>query len=185
MNDSDIISLYQQRSEDALRETERKYSRYLTAIARNILADEEDSRECVNDTYLRAWNTIPPQMPQRLSAYLGKITRELSISRWRAAHAAKRGGSQYALSLDELAECIPDNSTEHDYEASLLEKAVSKFVKALPQKQRRIFVCRYFFCDSIRDIAGYFAMSEAAVKTVLFRTREKLKNHLEQEGFTI
>lgn len=185
MNDSAIIELFQQRSEDALRETEQKYSNYLTTIARNILANEEDSRECVNDTYLRAWNTIPPQLPQRLSAYLGKITREISISRWRAAHAAKRGGSQYALSLDELEDCIPDNSAEHDYEASMLEKSVSEFVKALPQKQRRIFVCRYFFCDSIRDIAGYFAMSEAAVKTVLFRTREKLKKHLEQEGFTI
>lgn len=185
MDDSAIISLFQRRSEDALRETEKKYSRYLGSIARNILADEEDCRECVNDTYLRAWNTIPPQLPQKLSAYLGRITREISISRLRANRAVKRGGSQYALSLDELEECIPDNSAEHDYEAALLEKAVSGFVKALPDKTRRIFVCRYFFCDSIKDIAGYFALSEAAVKSTLFRTREKLKNHLEQEGFTV
>ena len=185
MNDSAIIELFRQRSEDALRETEQKYSRYLTAIARNILADEEDSRECVNDTYLRAWNTIPPQIPQRLSAYLGKITRELSISRWRANNAAKRGGSQYAVSLDELEECIPDNSAEHDCEAALLQKVLCEFVRALPNKPRRIFVCRYFFCDPIKDIAGYFAMSEAAVKTTLFRTRKKLKKHLEQEGFTV
>lgn len=186
MQDEKIVELYWLRNETAIRETEIKFGPYLTKIAYNILRDFEDSRESVNDTYLKAWNTMPPQKPSVLKTYLGKITRQLSIDVFRTRNRKKRGASQYAVSLSELEECIPSNhSVEQEIELQLLGKTINDFLYTLSEQSRHIFVCRYYFCDSIKDISAFFAMSESKVKSILHRTRLSLKNHLECEGFFV
>lgn len=186
MDDSKIIELFFARSEEAIKHVADKYTGYLMSIARNILFSIEDSSECVNDTYFRAWNTIPPQKPARLNFYLGKITRELSIDRWRRRNAEKRGAGEYAVSLDELSECIPDNSTPDDaLDMKLLAKSVGDYLRTLNDTARNTFIFRYYHCDSIKQIAQSSGMSEEKVKSVLFRTRAGLKKYLESEGFTL
>lgn len=184
MDDRRIIELYFSRSEIAIVETERKYGRYLSKIAYNILFDAEDSEECVNDTYMKAWNSIPPKKPNVLSTYLGKITRRLAIDVFRRKHSEKRGKSEYALSLSELDECIPDNSLpEKEFEEKALAESISRFLESLGKENRDIFVCRYFYADSIKEIASFLGASEAKIKSSLFRSRKALKEHLEKEGF--
>ena len=184
MEDDEIISLYWQRKESAIRETEKKYSHYLMTIAYNILSNKEDSKESVNDTYLKAWNCIPPHKPFILSTFLGKITRQLSIDILRKQHSKKRSGSEYDLSLSELSECIPCHSTpEQAFEQKLLSNAIASYLLTLPKETRHIFLCRYFFLDSIRTIASYYGATESKIKSRLSRTRAGLKLYLEQEGF--
>ncbi len=186
MEDSKIIELYFARDESAIGETEKKYGKYLLKTARSIVFDEEDSRECVNDTYLRTWNTIPPQKPSVLSSFLAKITRRLAIDIFRKKHSIKRGSSEYALSLSELDECIPEKlSTETEFEHRLLSESINRFLLGLSDENRNIFVCRYFYSDSIKEIASYFGTSESKIKSSLFRIRKSLKEHLEKEGFEI
>ncbi len=186
MQDEKIIELYWLRNETAISETEHKYGQYLTKIAYNILNNIEDSRESVNDTYLKAWNTMPPQKPNILKTYLGKITRQLSIDVFRTRNRKKRNASQYAVSLSELEECIPDgNDVEQEVELQLLGRIINDFLYTLPDQTRHIFVCRYYFCDSIKNISAFFAISESKVKSILFRTRNALKSHLESEGFFV
>ena len=186
MQDEKIIELYWLRNENAIRETAQKYEKYLNTIAYNILNDIEDSRESVNDTYLKAWNSMPPNKPTVLKTYLGKITRQISIDIFRAKNRQKRSNSQYALSLDELEECIADgNNTQQEVELKLLGKLINDFLYSLPELSRNIFVCRYYFCDSIKDISAYFSISESKVKSTLYRTRLSLKEHLESEGFFV
>lgn len=186
MEDSRIIELFQNRDEEAIRQTERKYSRYLYVIAQNILNNAEDSSECVNDTYLKAWNTIPPNLPPRLACYLGKITRELSIGRWHKSRTKKRGGTQYALSLDELEECVPSGSSpEQEADAELLTKTIRDYLQGCKEEARTVFLQRYYFCDSIKFIAENRGMSESKVKSLLYRTRLALKEYLEKEGFVV
>ena len=184
MEDFKIIELFFLRSENAISETERKYGRYLSKIAYNILFDLEDSKECVNDTYMKAWNSIPPQQPEILSTFLGKITRHLAIDLFRKKHAEKRKNSEYALSLSELDECIPDNfSPEKESEQKELSESINRFLASLSKENRDIFVCRYFYSDSIKEIASFFKSSESKIKSSLFRSRKALKEHLEKEGF--
>lgn len=186
MQDEKIVELYWQRHESAISETENKYGQYLTKIAYNILSNIEDSRESVNDTYLKAWNTMPPQKPSVLKTYLGKITRQLSIDIFRTLHRKKRNASQYAVSLSELEECIPDShSVEQKVELQLLGKIINDFLYTLPEQTRHIFMCRYYFCDSIKDISAFLGTSESKIKSILYRTRISLKNHLESEGFFV
>lgn len=185
LEDTEIIALYQNRDEDAIRQTEKKYSGYLTKIALNILGSREDSEECVNDTYFKAWNTIPPNVPAALSHYLGKITRELSIDRLRRKTSQKRGGSEYELSLEELRECAAPDNTEQAADLSALVALIGKFLRSCRDSERDMFVCRYFFCDSLKEIAGYFGDSEAKIKSTLFRLRKKIKKYLESEGYVI
>ena len=186
MVDEKIIELYWKRDETAIQETAQKYEKYLIKIAYNILNDTEDSRESVNDTYLKAWHSMPPNKPTVLKTYLGKITRQISIDIFRAKNRQKRGNSQYALSLDELAECVPDGMNTHqEIELKLLGQIISEFLYTLPEQTRFIFVCRYYFCDSIKSISAYYNLSESKVKNTLFLTRKALKNHLESEGFFI
>lgn len=186
MDDKEIIALYQTRDENAIRQTEKKYSGYLAAIALNILGNREDGEECVNDTYFKAWNTIPPNIPAALKAYLGKITRELSIDRLRKKTSRKRGGTEYELSLDELAECAgTGDSTQQAADASILVGLIEEFLRRCRDDERDMFVCRYYFCDSLREIAGYFGVNESKVKNMLFHTRIKLKKHLEGEGYVL
>lgn len=184
MHDKDIVELYWNRDELAISFTEKKYGKYLFKISNNILSDIEDSVECVNDTYLKAWNSMPTNKPDILSLYLGKITRFLSIDRLRKRKSAKRSSSQYDLSLSELDECISSgNVTEESVDKKLLGEAISKYLLNVSEDARNSFIHRYYYMDSIKDIASYFFMSEAKVKTLLFRTRQGLKEYLRKEGF--
>ncbi len=186
MRDEEIVALYWQRDEAAIGETEKKYGRYLTKIAYNILADAEDSKESVNDSYLRAWGSMPPHKPGVLSAYLAKITRRVSIDIFRRRNREKRKASEYAVSLSELEECVSGSGTPDEaLDAQLLAAAVNGFLRTLPQDARNAFIGRYYFLDSVREVASYCGMSESKAKSLLFRTRRNLKAYLEKEGFEL
>ena len=186
MQDEKIVELYWSRDENAIRETQDKYESYLYKIAYNILSDKEDSNESVNDTYLAAWNSMPPHKPNVLSTYLGKLTRRISIDIFRKRNRIKRQGSEYTLSLTELEDCISnDNSPENDYEAKVLGEAINAFLRTLSNDARNVFIGRYYFLDSVKDVANYCGISEAKAKTLLHRTRNSLREHLEKEGFGI
>ena len=183
MDDSQIVDLYWKRQDKAISETKKKYGRYLFSIAQHILMQHEDAEESVNDTYLGAWNSIPPHRPAVLSTYLGKITRRLALKKHRMNTAEKRGGTEAALSLDEVADCIPSNHTiDEQLDNRELVSILNDFLSELPETQRKVFVCRYWYCDSIAQIAQRFAWSESNVKMTLLRTREKLKLRLKKEG---
>ena len=184
MEDHQIIALYCQRQTNALAETQKKYGRYLLSIANHILSRYEDSEECVNDTYLAAWNSIPPQKPGVLSTYLGKITRRISIDRWRARTAGKRGGSETDLALEELEWCVSGSrSLEDELDRKELIRALDRFLGALPEMERRVFLQRYWAMASIGDICALYHFSESKVASMLHRTRKKLRTALEKEGF--
>ena len=184
MEDSRIVALYWARNEEAIAETDRKYGGYCRTIAMNILSDFGDAEECVNDTWLQAWNAIPPHPPTVLSAFLGAITRRLSLDRWRRNTRKKRGGGQVPLALEELSQCV-SASDEPEEAAQLAEltRTLEAFLKGLSSRDRDLFLCRYWYLASIREIAQAFRLPESRVKVILFRTRNKLKDHLEQEGF--
>lgn len=183
MDDSGIVKLYFARSEQAIHETDAKYGKYCYAIAYNILANREDSEESVNDTYLSVWDAIPPKRPVSLAPFLGKIVRHISIDMWRKKGATKRGGGEMPLVLEELQECISGGeSPEKQYEEKALARRVTAFVSGLPQTERRVFVCRYWYLDSAAEIARRFGFSESKVNSMLHRIRKKLKKCLEQEG---
>ena len=185
MDDQKIVDLYLQRCESAIGETQKKYGKYCHHIAYSILYSNEDAEECVNDTYLRAWNSIPPAKPRRLSTFLGKITRNLALDRYDRSTAQKRGG-QTPLALDELSECIPDaDSTADPADAIVLGDAINSFLASLPTHTRQIFLQRYWYLCSIRTIARNFDMSESAVKVALMRARNQFKEHLEKEGIVL
>ena len=175
MDDADIVSLYWQRNEEAIRETEEKYGAYLGKIAWNILANREDSEESVNDTYLHAWNSMPPQKPAMLSTYLGKLTRQLSIDIYRRRNRAKRGGSEYALSLTELEDCVSSGSTEDEVEVHLLAEALGQYLRGISPEARTAFLRRYYFMDPLGEIAAGQGFTESKVKSMLSRSRLGLR----------
>lgn len=182
MEDAHIVDLFWARSEDAIAETSAKYGDYCHSIAYGILADNEDAAESVNDTYLDAWNTMPPHRPTILATFLGKITRRIAIDKWRGRTAEKRGGHEITLALDELSECIPSRySVEHEVELADLAKVIDRFVMSLPLMQRRVFICRYWYLDPISTIAKQFGFSQSKVKMMLHRQRVKLLATLERE----
>ena len=186
MEDEQIIRLYWERNEAAILETDRKYGPYLTRIARNVLDDVEDSRECVNDTYYAAWNSIPPQRPNILSAYLGKLARRIAIDCFRRRTRVKRGGGEYVLSLSELEGTFSaGNTVEGAMEAAALGEAISAFLRTLEPQARTAFIGRYYFMDPMTEVARYCRMSESKAKSMLHRTRKKLKAYLEKEGFAV
>ncbi len=186
MNDREIVNLYWERRETAITATADKYGGYCHTIAHNILHNNEDAEECVNDTWVGAWNSMPPKRPERLSTYLGKITRHVSLDRFRAYTADRRGGGQTVLALAELEECIPAvDSVEQAVDDHLLVDAVNSFLRAQPARKRHIFVRRYWYLYSVKDIAAAYAISESAVVSTLFRMRNDLKNHLEKEGIVL
>ena len=186
MDDTMIIDLYWERSESAINETALKYGNYCTKIAMNILQSREDSEECVNDTYLKTWDAIPPQRPEKLSAFLGRITRNLSFNKYKARSTQKRGGTDIELLLSELEDCIPSGSSvEADYEAGQLAKLIDSFLASSKPENRVIFVRRYWYADSIASISNRFGISESKVKSSLLRTRNKLRDYLEKEGVTL
>lgn len=182
MTDEQIITLYWDRNETAIAETDNKYGRYFHYIAFGILCDDEDAKETVNDTYLKAWNTMPPQKPNHLKAFLGRITRQLSINRLERNTAKKRGGSQYDLALEELGDCVAGSGEDYA-DITALRDCLNGFLRYLPDDARRVFIRRYWHIHTVSEIAADFGFSESKVKTLLMRTREKLKQHLIQEGF--
>jgi len=184
MDDTEIVGLYWQRDESAIACTDKKYRHYLNTIAYNILFSREDSQESVNDTYLAAWNSIPPQRPQVLSTYLGKLTRRISIDLFRKRNAEKRIGSEYALSLDELSECLSaGDTTQQAADCQALSDAIAVYLKALPQETRNVFLGRYYYLDPVAKIAQYCRISQSKVKILLYRTRQGLGQYLKEEGF--
>lgn len=185
MTDQEIIALYWDRDERAVSETETQYGSYCQSIAWNILKNRQDTEECVNDTWLRAWHAMPPQRPHILSVFLGTITRNLSLDRWRNATAKKRGSGQLQRAFDELEYCVPAGvSLEDQITKADLSRFLDKFLMDLPQKDRCVFVRRYWYTDPIYDIAHRYHMTESAVKVSLHRSRNKLKTRLEKEGYT-
>lgn len=186
MKDTEILDLYWERNESAIAESQRTYGKYCYSIAYNILHDREDSDECVNDTWLRAWYAIPPKRPSRLSLFLGTITRNLSFDKWKHKNALKRGNGEMELALDELMECVPAaRSTEDAVEAAELERLINEFLHTLPERECNVFLRRYWYVEEYNEIARRFHMNLNTVKTSLFRTRGKLKTFLEEEGIIL
>ena len=185
MEDERIVEMYFERNESAIKETEKKYGRYCYAIARRILCSEQDAEECVNDTYLRTWEAIPPHKPDRLSAFLGKIVRNLALNRYAHNHAQKRFEG-VDVALDELAEVLADPESELDDGQTLdLREALDGFLATLPAETRIIFLRRYWYFCAVKEIAESMGISEGRVKVTLHRTRSKLKEYLMKEGISV
>ena len=186
MNDKQILDLYWARSEDAISETSKRYGRYCHYIARNILHNDEDSEECVNDTYLKAWETMPPHRPEKLSAFLGKIVRNLALNRYKGYTAEKRGSGQVPVALDELQDCIPAaDSVAEMIDDLILVDIFNRFLSGLPTEKRKIFVRRYWYLSPIKEIAKDYNISESKVKVTLLRVRNNLRQVLEKEGISL
>lgn len=184
MDDKSIVELFFARSESAIKETSRKYGAFLRFIALRILGNDQDAEEVENDTYVRLWNSIPPKKPDPLKPYIARVARNLSLNRYDGKTAQKR--CETTLALDELSECLPDNSGENELgESFALREALNSFLDSLDMKTRRVFMQRYFYTCSAREIARVNGMKESAVTMLLFRTRQKLKEHLHKEGFDL
>lgn len=184
MDDINITKLFESRSEEALSETDKKYGAYCFACAKNILGSDEDAKECLNDTYLCLWNSIPPQKPENLRAFAAKICRNLALNMFRKKNTEKRGGGEAEFVFEEISEFISDkNNVEKDFENRELVEAMNLFLEKLPPEKRKIFVLRYWFFESLGDIAKRFGKTEDAIRNTLFRTRKKLKKYLSERGF--
>lgn len=185
MEDSKIIDLFWQRDESAIEETRRKYGNFCYSVAYNILGDSHDSEEAVNDTYLGAWNSIPPHRPDVFSSFIARITRNISLKIQRYKYADKRNCNM-SESLEELGDCIPVSVTvESEIETKALAEHIDSFLRGLKRDERIVFLRRYWFCDSVADIAKRYGASESKIKMQLFRTREKLLRYFEQEGVNL
>lgn len=186
MQDEKIIELYWERNESAIRETQTVYEKYLSKIIYNVLGNLQDSTECLNDTYFRIWNSIPPNRPAVFSTYIGKIARETAIDAYRKQNRSKRKASEYTLALDEISECVSGReNTEKAVEAKILGKEISSYLRTVSEDKRTVFIMRYYYADSVKDISKHMNMSESRVKSILHRMRKGLKKHLEKEGFEI
>lgn len=186
MEDSKIIQLFFDRNELAISATSEKYGKYCSSIANNILGNTEDAEECVNDTYLKTWQSIPPHKPNVLSVFLGKITRNLAINKMKYNKADKRGNGQATAVLDEIAELVSgDDNVIGEIERKELINAINEFLKTLPSEKKKIFICRYWYFDSVSDIAKQFNMTENNVSVTLNRTRTKLHNYLTERNFEL
>ena len=184
MDDKSIVALFWERSEQAIVETDRKYGDYCYSIAYHALANNEDAEESVNDTYMAAWNQLPPHRPSVLATFLGKITRCISINRWKARSAAKRGGGQIILTLEELNDCIDGSqNVEASFDEHELAGCLNLFLDSLAKNERDIFLRRYWLFDSIADIAQSYGFTQSKVTSMLYRIRGKLRQQLEKEGF--
>ena len=184
MEDREIVALFWARAEAAIAEVSAKYGGYCRAIAMNILRSHEDAEECLSDTWLGAWNAMPPQRPAVLPPLLGRIARNAALTIWRRDHAQKRDGG-VALVLDELGECVGGESLEDELEHRRLGEAVAAFLDTLPRDQRRVFLRRYWYCDSVESIAARYGFGLSKVKSMLLRTRRKLRDYLTKEGFSL
>ncbi len=184
MTDREIVDLYFARNEAAISETDRKYGRFCRYIAYQILANDSDSEEIVNDTYLKTWNTVPPKKPDPLKGYVGTISNRLALNRYYENTAQKRGGGEVALALDELTECVSGEECDIAEEFALRE-ALDRFLGSLPLKTRRIFIRRYWYLSPAAEVAREYGMSVGAVDVLMHRTRNALREFLEKEGFSL
>ena len=183
MDDLQIVQLYWQRDQSAIRESSAKYGRMLHSIAFGIISNHEDSEECVSDTYGKAWDTMPPQKPGSLAAYLGRITRNLSINRWHESHTQKRGRGQMLM---ELTDCVPTPQTvENEVERAALTELINGWLLSLPKEDRVLFLRRYWFGDEVQTLAKKLGASSNQMAGRLYRLRQKLKSVLEQEGISL
>ena len=186
MEDNHIIQLYFDRSEEAISQTAVKYGKYCQTIAYNILHNLEDSEECVNDTYLKVWGIIPPRRPSKFAAFLGKITRNLSLDKYRHYTAHKRGGGEMAVTLEELGDCVSSLDSMDDYtDEIVLVDTLNRFLASLSVEHRKIFMRRYWYVCSVKEIADDYGISESKVKMSLLRSRNQLKAFLEKEGIAL
>ena len=185
MTDDRIVELFWQRDERAIAETQNRYGQYLRTVAGGILADESACEEVVNDTYVKAWNCIPPQRPDTLKGFLARITRQISINRLKENTRLKRGGGRYELPLEELSGCLPDTRSGDLAETTALRDALNLFLRQLSQEKRRVFIRRYWYMDTVSQIAAQYGISESKVKSMLMRTREQLRQFLEKEGISL
>lgn len=184
MDDQQIVSLYWERCTDAIVQSKEKYGAYCFSVAEHILQSREDCEECVNDTWLHAWNTMPPRRPNVLRMFFAKLTRHISFDRWRQQSAQKRGGGELPLVLEELSQCIASvENVEDALMAQELEQSIRSFLHTLPERAGDIFLRRYFFTESIEEIASAYRMTRNHVTVVLCRTRKQLRQHLIQEGY--
>ncbi len=185
MTDSAIIEMYWQRNENAIEETNQKYGNYCFAIANNILSNKEDYDECVNDTWLKVWNAIPPKKPDRFRIFLGKITRNLSFDKYKRMNAEKRKGEILHI-LDELSECVSGgNTTDEAVDMKVLGESITAFLRTIPARDRGIFIRRYFYAEAVGEIAKKYDVTANNVSAILSRTRTKLREHLKKEGFEV
>lgn len=182
-NDNMIISMFEDRNEQALLETTGRYGTICRSVARNILGTEEDAEECLNDALLGAWNAIPPARPQNFGAYFLTLVRNFALKKYAAARAEKRGGGQMTAALDEISEIISSGeNVEHEVDKRAMLNAVTDFLGTLPDNQRNLFVRRYYHASSVTELSEMFGMSESNVKTTLSRIRKQLCDHLRKEG---
>ena len=184
MEDAQIIALYFARNEEAIRRSDEKYGKYCRSIADRILKNDADSEECVSDTWLRAWNVIPPQHPQFLSAFFARITRNLALNRYAWDHAQKRGGDVLYMTLEELSECVGTYDTDAVSDDELA-KVMNRFISGLSKESRKIFLRRYWYMDTVKEIAKAYGIGESKVKMSLSRSRKRLKEMLEKEGISL
>ncbi len=186
MDDRQIIELFNQRNEEAIKQTDMEYGKYCYVIANNILSNHQDVKECVNDTYLQAWNSIPPQKPNSLKLFLAAITRNLALNRYKEQKRKKRGGGEVVVALDEIDEFVAGTKNIDDEIAEKeLVNSINRFLRSLPQRDSNIFVKRYFHFHSTKDISKMYHLTESNVLMILSRIRQKLKNHLEMEGYIL
>jgi len=186
LDDSEIVEMLFDRNENAIAAMENKYGSYCASIANNILRNREDSEECVNDTYMKAWESVPPQKPKILSAFLAKITRNIAIDRYRRDRSQKRGGDDMGLIFEELEDCVSDGSNiEAAAERHEIIAAVNRFLGKLSTKNRIMFVSRYCYCESVHDIAARFGTKENNVSVSLNRTRAQLREYMKKEGYEL
>ena len=185
MEDLEIVELYWARDERAISESDAKYGPLCRSIALRVLISPEDSEECVSDTWLRAWNAMPPQRPARLGAFLGKITRNLSLNRWRRDHAEKRYGGETALALEELGEIVSGKSLEDEVQRRELARILNAFLRSLPDRDRELFLRRYWGVETLESLAKQTGLSVSAVHRRLGKLRESLRDHLRKEGIDL
>ena len=186
MDDNAIIDLYFARDQEAVEATSREYGAYCTSIARRILDDQGAAEECVNDAWLKCWQSIPPQRPKSLKSFAGRIVRNLALSALRAEKAQKRGGGQVQLALDELSEVVSGGETpEGALDRQAFQAALDGFLAGLPERNRNLFLRRYWYLDGVEALAKRYSMSRTQVTTTLHRLRQKLRVHLQQEGFEL
>lgn len=184
MRDDEILALFFARSEQAIRQVQRQFGAYCFSTANRILRSREDCEECVNETWLRAWQTIPPKKPDNLKLYLASITRNLAFSRYRCQNADRRGGGEIPAILDELSECVDASATpEENMILKEMGAVINEFLAKLPERDRDVFLRRYFFAESTREIAERYGMREGNASVILTRVRKKLRKHLIREGY--
>lgn len=183
LSDDEIITLFFERNEKALSAVSRKYENYCGAVVHSIIKNPQDAEECLNDTWLKTWESIPPARPKNLGGFLAKIAKNISLNRYEHSHAKKRGGGELPLVLDELSECVADkNDVEKTFEQKLLTDAVNDFLRTLPRDKRDVFVLRYWYCLSVAEIAEKTGLSRGGVSVSLTRSRRKLAAYLKKEG---